>query len=102
MRFDRTGADEQLAADLCRGVATRRQPGDVQFPRRQRGRSTARYRGKPPAVAETGQPLGYSTPANDRTALVVRSAARASISMAALRDVAAIPATSAAIAPKSR
>ena len=45
MRFDRTGADEQLTADLGRGVATRRQPGDLQFPRRQRGRSTARHRG---------------------------------------------------------
>jgi hypothetical protein len=72
MRFDRTGADVQLAADLRRGVATRRQPGDVQFPRRQRGRSAARYRGTPSAVAETGQPPGYPIPAHDRTAPVVR------------------------------
>jgi hypothetical protein len=72
VRFDRPGADEQLAADLRCGVATGRQPGDLQFPRRQRGRPAARHRGAPPAVAETGQPPGYPIPAHDRTAPVGR------------------------------
>ena len=73
VRFDRPGADEQLTAYLGRGVAARRQPGDIRFPGCQRGGSTARHSGEPPAVAETGQPLGYPIPANDRAAPVIRS-----------------------------